>query len=141
MPGVASMRADIEKKRQRVKRFALAGAIDEKESMAEMLALNAELAKLPPDIAPLGEAMRRISGAGEAWERGTPQQKNDLLRDIFASVSLDTREKEAEAIRIEPHPDLAPLFDSRAEYVDLRGSTPGRNRTLAFGSGSRHSVR
>ncbi len=98
------------------------------------------LTELPPDIAPLGESLARLTGLRDAWERGTTEQRNAALKEIFESVTLDTKEKEVAGIRVTPHPDWAPLFDARREYV-VGGKLPpvGLEPTTSW-SEAKHSI-
>lgn len=78
---------------------------------------NRDLAELPPDAAPLALALAQLRSMAEAWEGATIEQPNRLCREFIQSVTLNTKSRDAAAIELTPHPELAPLFGARRDFV------------------------
>jgi hypothetical protein len=125
-PGVGKMR-DVGKNRpesspsfetgsrnRRLRDLYLEGDIDGTEYRTRKAALIAELAALPSSDTPASGVGQRLAAyladIALAWQVATPEERNELARQMFNSVKIENRT----AVEITPRPDLVPFFAALA---------------------------
>lgn len=105
-------RKRIRRKLERAKELYLDGDLDKAEYHAQRADLTDQLAALPPEGDPDGEAGKRLAAlladmAG-AWKVATPEERNKLARQLFMEAIIENRT----VVAVKPRPELLPFFES-----------------------------
>jgi hypothetical protein len=99
---------------RRLRDLYLEGDIDGTEYRTRKAALIAELAALPSSDTPASGVGQRLAAyladIALAWQVATPEERNELARQMFNSVKIENRT----AVEITPRPDLVPFFAALA---------------------------
>jgi hypothetical protein len=124
---------------RRLRDLYLEGDIDGTEYRTRKAALIAELAALPSSDTPASGVGQRLAAyladIALAWQVATPEERNELARQMFNSVKIENRT----AVEITPRPDLVPFFAAlAAESSNVM--TYGRKRRGSV-SPARHDTR
>ena len=99
---------------RRLRDLYLEGDIDGTEYRTRKAALIAELAALPSSDTPASGVGQRLAAyladIALAWQVATPEERNELARQMFNSMKIENRT----AVEITPRPDLVPFFAALA---------------------------
>ncbi len=113
----AAERIRIRRKLDRLRELYLEGDIDKSPYQNQKTALASELAALPPEGDPDGDAGKRLAGfladVASAWRVATPDERNRLARQLFAEAIIDNKT----AVAVVPRPDVRPFFETLACQV------------------------
>jgi hypothetical protein len=125
----------VTQKLERIRTLYLEGDLDDAEYRRQRAEANEALTSIPPDELPASEAVGRrlaalLADLSMAWTVATPDERNQIARQLFADVVVDNRT----AVAVKPRPELAPFFESLAVNPDpeitlkrkRRGSLPRR---------------
>ncbi len=128
----ATERRRLMRRLERVRELYLEGDLDKAAYQARRDALNAQLAALPAEgnaSAAVGTRLAAyLADVASGWRAATPEERNKLARQLFASVVVTNRT----AVAVVPRPDLRPFFTLVAVNPDEKecygGSDGGRSR-------------
>ena len=119
----ATERIRLRRRSERLRELYLDGEMDRAKYQAERNALVDQLAALPAEGDPDADAGHRLASfladVAGAWTMATPAERNQLARQLFASVIVSNRT----AVAVVPRPDLRPFFEwlPRPEVVNQGG--------------------
>jgi DNA invertase Pin-like site-specific DNA recombinase len=139
----AQERERLTRKAERIRTLYLEGDLDDAEYRRQRAEVMEALAAIPPDELPTSEAVGRrlaalLADLSGAWVVATPEERNQIARQLFADVVVENRT----AVAVKPRPELAPFFESLAVNPDpevtLKRKRRGSHRHLPpFGCGPR----
>jgi hypothetical protein len=131
-PDARSERAMIERRLARLRDLYLDGDMNKAEYQAERARQVDRLAALPTDDdrteAVAQQLAAFLANLAAAWAVATPDERNQLARQLFQQVAITNRT----AVAVLPRPDFRPFFRLVAvkpdEIVCYGGSDGGRMR-------------